>query len=543
MKNKLVLLVISTLILSSSTKAVGTGSFFPHPTTTFFGGGESHSVALGDLDGDGDLDAVVANAWDEAETVWVNDGAGGFTAHPTTPAFGAGLGSSVDVALGDLDGDGDLDAVVANLVDAPETVWVNDGAGNLTPHPTSPTFGTGDSLDVALGDLDGDGDLDAVIANAARDPETAWINDGAGSFTPHPTIPAFGADASFGVALGDLDGDGDLDAVVANIDVQAETVWVNDGTGGFTPHSTTPAFGADASTNVSLGDLDGDGDLDAIVANGSEQPETVWVNDGTGSFTPHPTAPAFGAQTSSTAVLGDLDGDGDLDVVVANAFDEAETVWVNDGCGQLHAPPDHSGLRRGSEHRRRAGGPGRGRRPRRRRRESEFPDGVGVVELQRQHAADCRRSERLRSEGQIARGAAVGQRCRRRLADLHHRDVARSRDAHGIGRIAHLHARPRVHRPRQLHVQGERRGRGQRHRHRLDQRRERWEEAASQITAPVAARRRAGGRKTASPFPFLDDCEDSRRAGDYSAAGSGKTRARIWRYFGDGNGENGNQLP
>ncbi len=82
------------------------------PTTPSFGAGDSYGVALGDLDGDGDLDALVANSIGEAETVWRNDGTGSFSAHPTTPSFGAGI--SEDVALGDLDGDGDLDAVVAN---------------------------------------------------------------------------------------------------------------------------------------------------------------------------------------------------------------------------------------------------------------------------------------------------------------------------------------------------------------------------------------------------------------------------------------------
>jgi hypothetical protein len=306
----------------------GAGNFSAHPTTPFFGGENSEDVALGDLDGDSDLDAVVANYSDQAETVWLNDGIGNFSAHPTTPAFG--LGGSTEVALGDLDDDTDLDAVVANEADQPETVWLNDGAGNFSAHPTTPSFGLGDSFDVELGDLDGDKDLDAVVANSVDDAETVWLNDGAGNFSAHLTTPSFGAGTSRDVELGDLDGDTDLDAVVANTGVQTETVWLNDGAGNFSAHPTTPSFGMRDSEDVALGDLDGDTDLDAIVANYAEA-ETVWLNDGTGNFSAHPTTPSFGAGYSRDVALGDLDGDKDLDAVVANSANETETVWLNNG--------------------------------------------------------------------------------------------------------------------------------------------------------------------------------------------------------------------
>ena len=116
--------------------------------------------------------------------MWLNDGLGNFTAHPTTASFGAG--NSFDVALGNLDGDGDLDALVANFGGEAETVWLNDGLGNFTAHPTTASFGAGDSTAVALGNLDGDADLDAVVANTSGQAETVWLNDGLGNFTAHP---------------------------------------------------------------------------------------------------------------------------------------------------------------------------------------------------------------------------------------------------------------------------------------------------------------------------------------------------------------------
>jgi hypothetical protein len=311
------------------------GAMIAHATTPSFVTISTTDVAIGDLDGDGDLDALVANNGANAESVWSNDGDGNFTANGT---FGDTRASN-GVTLGDIDGDGDLDAVIANGTgpSQPETVWLNNG-GTFFAHGT---FGSQRSQLVALGDLDGDGDLDAFVANAQADPETVFLNDGTGNFSAHPTTPSFGANNSLGVALGDLDNDGDLDAVVANFDDQPESVWLNNGVGAFTAHPTASTFGAGDSSDVALGDLDGDGDLDAVITNHNAEPESVWTNDGTGAFSFHA---SFGTGHSQDVSLGDLDGDGDLDAAIVNSQNELSTLWLNDGAANLTPHPVTAGV-------------------------------------------------------------------------------------------------------------------------------------------------------------------------------------------------------
>lgn len=129
-----------------------------------------------------------------------------------------GTGTSRGVALGDLDGDTDLDAFVANS--GGNTVWLNDG-GVLSDSGQS--LGTSNGYDVALGDVDGDDDLDGLVANNTPDPGRVWVNDGSGTFSSDQGIG--GDTTAYLLAPADLDGDLDPDLFAANFG--ANTVWLN----------------------------------------------------------------------------------------------------------------------------------------------------------------------------------------------------------------------------------------------------------------------------------------------------------------------------
>jgi len=279
----------------------------------------SFSVRLGDLDGDGNLDAFVGNGFGEGNRVWLGNGSGNFT------DSGQNLGNheSRGVSLGDVDGDGDLDAFIANFLGQANRVWLNDGNGNFTDSGQS--LGSGNSQSVRLGDVDGDGDLDAFVANEGQG-NRVWLNDGSGNFTD--SGQNLGNYSSQSVRLGDVDGDGDLDAFVANFG-KGNRVWLNDGSGNFADSGQT--LGDHLSLGVSLGDVDGDGDLDAFVSN-RNQGNRVWLNDGSGNFTD--SGQSLGDRFSRGASLGDVDGDGDLDAFIAN-YGVGNRVWLNDSSGSF----------------------------------------------------------------------------------------------------------------------------------------------------------------------------------------------------------------
>ncbi|MBC8876676.1 MAG: VCBS repeat-containing protein, partial [Planctomycetes bacterium] len=282
-----------------------------------FGNSYSWDVALGDIDGDSDLDAFFADANAPSE-VWLNDGVGNFSLQQTLPDFEA-----IAVALGDLNGNGHLDAFVVGT--SSDNVLLNDGSGNLSEDPL-PTQDM-QSTDVALGDIDGDGDLDALVTSADYGGKV-WENDGNGVFSNSQILAGSQSEA---VELGDLDGDGDLDAFIVNRahGTPTSTFWKNDGSGNFTPQQS---FGTFNDGDVVLGDVDGDGDLDALVSGdiyGYAEP-TLYLNDN-GMFTDSGQYVGFNAMS---AVLGDLDGDSDLDIFFGN-FYQGNTVWINDGNGNF----------------------------------------------------------------------------------------------------------------------------------------------------------------------------------------------------------------
>lgn len=294
------------------------------------------ALALGDVDGDGDLDLVCGNSTTsgeagEANTLYLNVGG----VLDSVPVWRSAIANSTaNVKLGDMDGDGDLDLVCGNSTistSIQNTLYLNIGGPTVfdtIPVWVSPT--TRQTTVIELGDVDGDGDLDLVCGNSAQENEL-YLNVGEPAFfEDQPAWRPTPRNATFGVALGDVDADGDLDLLCGNRSLEAGQemrLYLN--IGGMTVFDTSPAWSSDEATetsDVQLGDIDGDGDLDIVCANNATV-NMVYLNRG-GVFDGSPTWRSNSTNLSSRVALGDIDGDGDLDVCYGN-LNQRTTLFEN----------------------------------------------------------------------------------------------------------------------------------------------------------------------------------------------------------------------
>lgn len=276
------------------------------------------SFALGDVDGDGDLDVVIATSG--RNRLWLNNGQGRFSLANQE----LGEEQTTDAAFADLDADGDLDLLTTNA-DHKNEVWINDGRGGFSL--------TDQALDangqyVELGDIDNDGDLDAVITSFVnlQSKVDLWFNDGQGFFSSRSRLHIHNALVP---ALGDLDNDGNVDIFLGGnsfhgVSAAPSRVLLNDGLGNFT--RTLQSIGIARTNDVGLADLDADGDLDAVLSNGkSHGAPTVWLNDGSAQFVEQHLPPHL---QSDAMAIGDLDGNGSVDALFGNR-QEGTFIWLN----------------------------------------------------------------------------------------------------------------------------------------------------------------------------------------------------------------------
>lgn len=374
----------------------------------------TRGMALGDVDGDGDLDLIAANLG--VNRMHLGTGSGTFAAGVDLATGGSN--STQSASFGDLDGDGDLDLIVADY--GVNRFYLGDGSGSFGASNDVETGTTNNTLGMSLGDLDGDGDLDVIFGTASLSaPNRVHLSMGSGSFAAGSDVDS-PTNSTQATALGDLDGDGDLDLVTGN-NSAVNRVYLNNNTSFSSSSPTTNANNTTTTANVSatfnqsmnaatsstfvvhgsmtgqragsysgassttltfdptndfepgekvdvmlltglrstsgdalqppkayrfraaaaagpvvfdqvtsdvgtptndtyatsLGDLDGDGDLDLVTGN-VNQVNRVYLSNGNGTF-------ASGSDVDATAkatyavLLGDVDGDGDLDLVTGNS--------------------------------------------------------------------------------------------------------------------------------------------------------------------------------------------------------------------------------
>lgn len=327
-------------------------------------------VTTGDYDNDGDVDLYLTNFG--ANQLWRNEGDGRFVdvsaeSEVDDPRW------SHSATFFDYDRDGWLDLFVVNYVDfsvgnrkaCPDATGALDYCGPLAHPPQADrlyhNLGNGQFEDVSaraglrspasgLGliavDVNADEWPDLYVANDAM-PNQLWINQGDGRFVDEALVRGAAvnsqgrAEASMGIDAGDIDGDGDEDLFMTHLREETNTLFLNDGSGGFNDKSIQKGLAAPSRGLTGFGslmlDYDLDGWLDIAVVNGAVravqsesqrstsfpygQPNQLFRNRGDGQFVEiSESAPALSEENSSRGLaVGDLDNDGDPDLVVANA--------------------------------------------------------------------------------------------------------------------------------------------------------------------------------------------------------------------------------
>jgi hypothetical protein len=324
--------VVSLLENAGLAVYAGDGTAALAEAVTWRVGQDTVEVVLGDMDQDGDLDAVLSEQGVSRLVVALNDGAGGFGTWSTKNLGVPGVGDSLVAA--DVTGDGLLD--IALLVDEEPVIAPGDGAGGFDPVTTIALTSHGaDRLRVA--DLEGDGDLDLVAGGSGfpGDADVHLILATAPGVFAIPQLIQPWAGGIEDLDLGDVDGDGVLDLVSLEPNSDLVLVQAGDGLGGFAPSVEYPlpdlSRGLAADGSVELADLNGDGVDDLLLRFGSIFNELVHVVLGQAGVGLGPLELIDGTGFSRDVTAGDLTGDGHPELIVPSFVGPRLSVYRNLG--------------------------------------------------------------------------------------------------------------------------------------------------------------------------------------------------------------------
>jgi hypothetical protein len=343
-------------VLGTATLNAGTaGLFFLFPPGLAAGAGPQ-ALTEGDFNGDGIPDLALANNQNETVSIELGNGDGTFVQAANSPVSVGVL--PISIAVGDFNGDGKQDLAVLSAIQS-LTILLGNGDGTFTQSAGSPiTFPNSDPVFVAVGDFNGDGKADLVLASSDTYSLIILLGNGDGTFTSAASSPLTvgqSGDAFEFVTVGDLNGDGVPDlAVLSSVtnssgDSQPGTVTIllGNGNGTFTQAANSPVTVGYAPQAAVVGDFSGDGKLDLAITNvcGSDAADnipsctdsttagtmTILMGNGNGTFTQATNSPVSLGHDPQSIAVGDFNRDGKADLAVVNTLDG--TVWVFPGNG------------------------------------------------------------------------------------------------------------------------------------------------------------------------------------------------------------------
>jgi len=294
-------------------------------------------ICNADLDGDGKPDLIVANGDSNTVTIYHNNSSPGTIAFTEVASFTMGAnGYPIGVAAGDLDGDGKPDIVISNYYTHTLSFYHNASSpGNIVMDSVLSVPSGNYVLGASIADLNGDGKPEVIVACQGSNLISVYTNSstlGHIAFSNETSIMALAGGSPFKVVVADLDGDGKPDLAAANSYAGTVSVYLNT-----TPTGGIISFAGDADfatgnfpEGVAIGDIDGDGKPDLVVANNTDNTLSLLRNTSTvGNLSFAPQLTVSSGYAAYDLVIADLDGDGKPDIAVDDQYNNTISIHRN----------------------------------------------------------------------------------------------------------------------------------------------------------------------------------------------------------------------